>query len=119
MFQVFALIPGSSRSGTTLAGGLFAGLTREAAARLSFLLSIPAVGAAGVLELHEALELLPRSDLGMLAVASAVAGVSGYLAIGALLRFFRTRTSWGFIAYRLALAGLIAGMLASGRWSPR
>ena len=119
LFQVFALIPGSSRSGTTLAGGLFSGLTREAAARLSFLLSIPAVGAAGVLELHKALSVLPKSDLAMLAVATAVAGVSGYLAIGALLRFFRTRTSWGFIAYRLALAALIAGMLLSGSWTAR
>lgn len=118
-FQVFALIPGSSRSGTTLSGGLFSGLTREAAARLSFLLSIPAVGAAGVLELHKALKVLPKPDLGMLAVATAVSGISGYLAIGALLRFFRTRTSWGFIAYRLALAGLIAGMVFTGKWSAR
>ena len=119
LFQVFALIPGSSRSGTTLAGGLFAGLTREAAARLSFLLSIPAVGAAGVLELHEALQVLPKSDLFMLGVAILVSAASGYLAIGALLRFFRTRTSWCFIAYRLLLASLLAAMLLSGRWTPR
>lgn len=119
LFQAFALVPGSSRSGTTLAGGLFAGLTREAAARLSFLLSIPAVGAAGVLELHKAWKVLPRADLALLGLATAVSAVTGYLAIGALLRFFRTRTSWGFIAYRLALAGLILGMVMTGKWSPR
>lgn len=117
-FQVFALIPGSSRSGTTLSGGLFAGLTRETAARLSFLLSIPAIGAAGVLELHKALKVLPKSDLGMLAAATAVAAVAGYLSIGALLRFFRTRSSWPFIAYRLALAAVLAGMVISGKWLP-
>ncbi|MCE9582915.1 MAG: undecaprenyl-diphosphate phosphatase [Planctomycetes bacterium] len=116
-FQVFALIPGSSRSGTTLCGGLFSGLTREATARLSFLMSIPAVGAAGVLELHKALKVLPKSDLGLLAVATAISAASGYLAIGALLRFFRTRSSWPFIVYRLALAALIAGMVLTGKWT--
>jgi len=57
--QVLALIPGSSRSGSTIMGGLFAGLTRETAARFSFLLSIPAIAASGVLELKEAIHKLP------------------------------------------------------------
>jgi undecaprenyl-diphosphatase len=116
LFQAFALIPGSSRSGTTLAGGLFAGLTREAAARLSFLLSIPAIGAAGALEMREAIHVLPKSDLGMLAIATAVSAATGYVAIGALLRFFRTRSSWPFIVYRVAIAALIFGMVMGGKW---
>src|SRR5262249_58141897 len=56
--QAFALIPGSSRSGTTITAALFAGMTRESAARFSFLLSIPAIGASGLLELKQALHLL-------------------------------------------------------------
>src|SRR5688572_28256800 len=57
--QVLALIPGSSRSGSTIMGGLFAGLTRDTAARFSFLLSIPAIAASGALELKEAIHKLP------------------------------------------------------------
>ncbi|NUN48739.1 MAG: undecaprenyl-diphosphate phosphatase [Candidatus Brocadiae bacterium] len=117
LFQVFALIPGASRSGTTIAGGLLRGLTRETAARLSFLLSIPAIGAAGVLQLRSALRILDRGDLGMLALATAVAGVSGYVSIAWLLRFLRTRSTLPFVAYRIALAALLAAMVLSGRWS--
>ena len=119
IFQVFALIPGSSRSGTTLSGGLFAGLTRDGAARLSFLLSIPAVAAAGILELHEALAALDRPTLRMVALAAAVAAVSGYASIGLLLRFLKTRSTTPFILYRLALAALLAGMVLTGHWSAK
>ena len=62
--QVFSLIPGSSRSGTTITGALFAGMSREAAARFSFLLSIPAIGASGLLEFKEALHLLSGVEHG-------------------------------------------------------
>jgi undecaprenyl-diphosphatase UppP len=62
--QVLALIPGSSRSGSTIMGGLFAGLNRETAARFSFLLSIPAIAASGLLELKEAMEKLPAGSYG-------------------------------------------------------
>ena len=61
--QVLALIPGSSRSGSTIMGGLFAGVTRETAARFSFLLSIPAIAASGLLELKEAIHKLPEGSL--------------------------------------------------------
>ena len=61
--QCIALIPGASRSGSTIMGGLFAGQTRETAARFSFLLSIPAILASGLLELREALEILPKENL--------------------------------------------------------
>src|SRR4030095_16196419 len=76
--QVLALIPGSSRSGSTIMGGLFAGLTREAAARFSFLLSIPAIAASGLLELKEAIHKLPAGSYGSLVVATIVSGVVGY-----------------------------------------
>jgi undecaprenyl-diphosphatase len=105
--QAVALIPGSSRSGTTLTAGLFAGLTREAAARFSFLLSIPAIAASGLLEFFEVVDHLDRSGLVTLAVATVVAGISGYAAIAFLLRYLRTHTTRVFVVYRLVLGGAI------------
>jgi undecaprenyl-diphosphatase len=115
--QAIALIPGSSRSGTTILGGLMSGLTREAAARFSFLLSIPSVFAAGVFELVEARkELLSSSqDAEKLLVAIVVAGVVGYATIPWLLNYLRRRTMFVFIVYRLLLAALLFYLLFSGR----
>ncbi|HVQ39289.1 MAG TPA: undecaprenyl-diphosphatase UppP, partial [Pyrinomonadaceae bacterium] len=79
--QVLALIPGSSRSGSTIMGGLFVGLTRETAARFSFLLSIPAIAASGLLELKEAIHKLPEGSYLPLVVATVVSGVIGYASI--------------------------------------
>jgi undecaprenyl-diphosphatase len=104
--QVFALIPGSSRSGTTIAGALFAGMTREAAARFSFLLSIPAIGASGLLELREAMHLLSDTSMANLAVATIVSGIAGYASIAFLINYLRTHSTLIFIIYRL-IAGLI------------
>src|ERR1041385_3688100 len=73
--QCLALIPGSSRSGSTIMAGLFAGETRETAARFSFLLSIPAVAASGLLELREALHRLPSGSMTTLAVGTIVSGI--------------------------------------------
>src|SRR5918995_6536123 len=73
--QVVSLIPGSSRSGSTMMGGLFSGLTRETAARFSFLLSIPAIAASGALELREAIHKLPEGSYVPLIVATVVSGV--------------------------------------------
>lgn len=112
--QVLALMPGASRSGSTIMGGLFAGLQRETAARFSFLLSIPAITASGLLELKEAYQLLPRADFLPLGIGIIVAGVVGYLSIWFLLSFLRTRTTSIFIAYRFALAGLLAVLVLSG-----
>ena len=102
--QACALIPGSSRSGTTLTGGLFMGLNRETAARFSFLLSIPAVMASGLLELKEAIHAgLNPQDMLNYAVATIIAGVSGYFAIDFLLRFLRKNSTFIFIYYRIIL----------------
>jgi undecaprenyl-diphosphatase len=115
--QVCALVPGTSRSGATILGGLACGLTREAAARFSFLLSIPSIFAAAVLEVVEERNSLFSSsqDAVKMAVAVIVAGVVGYLSIPWLLGYLRTRTMTAFIIYRLLLAGLLLWLLLSGR----
>lgn len=112
--QVLALIPGSSRSGSTIMGGLFAGLNRETAARFSFLLSIPAIAASGLLELNEAMEKLPAGSYGALAVATVVSGIVGYASIWFLLRFLRTHSTGVFIVYRVIVGGLILAALSFG-----
>jgi undecaprenyl-diphosphatase len=115
--QVLALIPGSSRSGSTIMGGLFAGQTRETAARFSFLLSIPAIAASGLLELKEAMEKLPAGSYGSLAVATVVSGAVGYASIWFLLRFLRTHSTGVFIVYRVIVGGVILAALAFGYMS--
>jgi len=116
--QCLALIPGSSRSGSTIMAGLFAGEMRETAARFSFLLSIPAIAASGLLELKEALQRLPQGSLTTLAVGTIISGMVGYASIWFLLRFLRTHTTGVFIAYRLIVGGAILLMLIKGRISP-
>jgi undecaprenyl-diphosphatase len=115
--QCLALIPGSSRSGSTIMGGLFVGEMRETAARFSFLLSIPAIAASGLLEMKEALHRLPQGSLATLAVGTIVSGIVGYLSIWFLLRFLKTHTTGVFIGYRLIVGGAILIMLFSGRIS--
>ncbi len=117
-WQALALIPGSSRSGTTLTGGLWRGLRREDAARYSFLLSIPATTAAGLFELRHLRHASIPFTVTELVVAGAVAFVSGMLAIGGLLRYLRTRTTLVFVVYRLALGALLLGLLHAGRIRP-
>ncbi|HEX6625425.1 MAG TPA: undecaprenyl-diphosphate phosphatase [Pyrinomonadaceae bacterium] len=116
--QVLALVPGASRSGSTIMGGLFAGEKRETAARFSFLLSIPAIAASGLLELREALEKLPPDSALPLAVATVVSGVVGYASIWFLLRFLRTHSTGVFIGYRLVVGGIILALLAAGILNP-
>lgn len=108
LFQSLALIPGMSRSGMTISGGLFLRLSREAAARFGFLLAVPIILGSG---LKKFLELGFSGTLTVvgpeLLLGSAVAFVSGLIAIHALLLFVRTQPLYVFIAYRLLLAGLI------------
>jgi undecaprenyl-diphosphatase len=112
--QVLALVPGSSRSGSTIMAGLFSGLTRETAARFSFLLSIPAIAASGLLELREAVHKLPDGSYGALIVATIVSGAVGYASIWFLLRFLRTHSTGVFIVYRVIVGAVILAALAAG-----
>jgi len=116
--QAVALIPGSSRSGTTITGGLFLGLKRDVAARFSFLLSIPAVLASGLLQLKESLAFLNFDIAINLAIATLISGISGYLAIDFLLKFLKKNTTFSFIFYRIALGILILILLHSNVIKP-
>jgi len=112
--QCLALIPGSSRSGSTIMTALFRRIDRPTAARYSFLLSIPAVGGAGVLELFK--ERHHLGDLGWtsIIVAIVVAFISGYASIWFLLRYLRSHTTHAFIYYRYALGLVMIALLVSG-----
>jgi len=116
--QAVALIPGSSRSGTTITGGLFLGLKRDVAARFSFLLSVPAVLASGVLQLIESLKYINYDLTVNLIVATIVSAISGYLAIDFLLKFLKKNTTFIFIYYRIALGVLILVLLYSNIINP-
>jgi undecaprenyl-diphosphatase len=111
--QALALVPGTSRSGVTISAGLFEGITREAAARFSFLLSIPAILGAGILKLDE---LSGATETPVELVAGTLAAaVSGFVAVSFLLRLLRTRTLWPFIWYRLIAGSLFVLLLATVR----
>ena len=111
--QALALVPGTSRSGITIAVGLFQGVSRETAARFSFLLALPAILGAGILELgdlSQAVESIPELAVGFLAGA-----ISGFFAISTLIRLLRTHTLWPFIWYRLVAGGLFVILLVRVR----
>ena len=110
--QSLALIPGSSRSGTTITAGLFLGITRSDAARFSFLLSVPAVFASGMLELYEMRHFMHDLGIVNVAVATLVSGIVGYASIAFLLRYLKTHTTYVFIFYRIALGVLLLTMAA-------
>ena len=116
--QVLALMPGASRSGSTITGGLLAGEKRETAARFSFLLSIPAITASGLLELRKAIKILPPESFTPLIVATLVSGVIGYLSIWFLLSYLRRNSTAIFIIYRLILGTTILVLLWQGVISP-
>ena len=111
--QALALIPGTSRSGITISVGLFEGVSREAAARFSFLLSIPAILGAGILKLDE-LGGATETPIELVA-GTLAAAVSGFLAVSFLIRLLRTRTLWPFIWYRLVAGGLFVLLLSTVR----
>jgi undecaprenyl-diphosphatase len=118
--QSLALIPGSSRSGTTITGGLFMNLDRETAARYSFLLSLPSVFAAGLLELYETRHELMASSNNMLdlAVATLFAFIAGYLSIAFLLNYLRRHSTMIFIVYRLLVGTALIVLIAIGKLQP-
>jgi len=109
--QALALFPGVSRSGITITTGLLRGLSREAAARFSFLLATPIIAGAAAYEIPKLLKLHKAGtmDLSMstLAIAVAVSGVVGYAAIAGLLRYLQTRSLKIFVVYRLVFGMVI------------
>jgi undecaprenyl-diphosphatase len=117
--QVLALMPGASRSGSTIMGGLFAGEKRETAARFSFLLSIPAITASGLLELKKAWAILPHDSFTPLIVGTVVAGIVGYAAIWFLIAYLKKHTTSIFIVYRIVLGIVILVLLWKGVISPQ
>ncbi|UIY43389.1 undecaprenyl-diphosphate phosphatase [Methylobacterium radiotolerans] len=110
--QVGALIPGVSRSGSTLTGALMLGFRRADAARISFLLGLPAIFLAGIRELWVLHKLgLSADGWGILAVGLAVASVSAFAAIWLLMAVLERFSAWPFVAYRIALGlGLLAAL---------
>ncbi len=111
--QAFALIPGCSRSGSTIMGGLFLGMTREGAARFSFLLGLPAILGSGLFELMS----LIQDGLGQEGVTNIVIGIiaafiSGYISIEFLLQFLKRYGTLSFVIYRILLGGLVLWLWA-------
>lgn len=109
--QSLAIIPGISRSGITIVTALFLGLTRGASVKFSFLLSIPIILGAGIMEWKYLIANVnnPYFSIGLLSSA-----VSGFLAISALVKYVKTRSFIPFVIYRMILAGVIAGLLIWG-----
>jgi undecaprenyl-diphosphatase len=116
MAQALALVPGVSRSGATITAGLFSGLDRSAAARFSFLLSVPAVVLSGLFELGRLLSGDSGESVGFpaLAVATMLAFASGYVAIAFLLRYLATHSTRVFVAYRLVLGTVVLALVGAG-----
>jgi undecaprenyl-diphosphatase len=118
MAQVLALIPGSSRSGTTITAALFRGLTRTSAARFSFLLSVPAVAASGLLQLYKSYHNLNHEMSMALIVSTVASAIVGYLAIAFLMTYLQTHTTYIFVGYRIALGAIIFILLYIGKVQP-
>jgi undecaprenyl-diphosphatase len=111
--QALALIPGVSRSGATISAGLFRNLDGAAAARYSFLLSVPAVVLSGLFEMRE-LGHGDGASVGATIVATVAAFISGYAAIAWLLRYLATHSLAVFVAYRIPLGVLVLALAATG-----
>jgi undecaprenyl-diphosphatase len=118
--QSIALIPGSSRSGVTITGGLLLNLDRATAARFSFLLSLPSVFAAGIFELYKtsgSYTSSPDNIINILA-ATLAAGIVGYASIAFLLNYLKKHTTTIFIAYRLIAGAAVLYLVATGILKP-
>jgi undecaprenyl-diphosphatase len=112
LVQVVSLVPGVSRSGATISAGLFLGLDRVAATRLSFFFSIPALMAAGIYELPDALD--GSIGVGPVVVGTVVAFVVAYASVAWLLRFVAHHTIAWFVPYRVVLGVAILALLGAG-----
>lgn len=113
--QCFALIPGMSRSGSSIVGGLLAGLDRRTATAFSFYLSIPTLGAATLVDLVGSIDQIQADDWGRLLLGASVAMIVGYLCIGWLLRYIARHNFVAFGIYRIVIGVVILAMVALGQ----
>lgn len=114
LLQAVALVPGVSRSGITISAGRMRGMKRIEAVRFSFLLSIPVIGGAGILEGKKLIASSGNYDLSLLAVGFVASLVSGVFAIKFMLRYLKNHSMNAFVIYRVVLAGVILGWLWLG-----
>jgi undecaprenyl-diphosphatase len=115
--QMFALVPGVSRSGSTLTAGLGLGMERATAAWFSFLLGLPAIVLAGLVELLSLRKAgLHAGGWGLLVLGLAAGSAAAYLALWGLLRYLKDHTSWIFVWYRIALGILLLWGSAAGKF---
>jgi undecaprenyl-diphosphatase len=115
--QTIALIPGASRSGSTLTTGLFLGLERPTAARFSFLLGLPTLAIATLyksLKIFTEIQQLPNNIIGLLIIGIISSFIFSYLSIAFLLRFLQTNDNWIFVWYRLAFGSALLIAIATG-----
>lgn len=117
MCQAMALIPGVSRSGATISGGLLMGYTREAAARYSFLLAVPAVLASGVFELKDA-GGPGQAPMAPTLCATVIAFAVGYAVIAWFMRFISSKSFMPFVVYRVLLGTALFALVGAGSLSP-
>lgn len=113
-WQALALIPGMSRSGSTITGGLFAGMDRQTAARFSFLLAVPSVVAAGLYELFDERKHILGANLVPTLAATLVSFVVGYGSIAVLMKYLQKKGIGVFVAYRILLGIALIGLIQSG-----
>ena len=118
--QCFALIPGTSRSGSTIMGGMLWGIERKTATEFSFFLAVPMMVAATVYDVYKSWSLFQLHDVGLIAVGFAAAFVSGLFAVRSLLKFVSTRNYVPFAYYRIVFGLLILATWKLGwvAWSP-
>ena len=113
--QVLALVPGVSRSGASMVGGILGGLDRRTATAFSFYLAIPTLGAATLFDLLRSLDQVSGSDIGRLLLGAVVAGVVAWISIGWLLRYVAGHSFVAFGIYRIVAGALILVLVAVGR----
>ncbi len=109
LMQTLALFPGMSRSGSTITGALFTGIQKADSARLSFLVGLPAITAAGLLAIKDLMDAgsMNIGSLNILGLGFLLSFVSGYFAIDFMIKFLKTKSLMGFVIYRLILAALL------------